>query len=116
MKVTRAETKINGLHVMEVNIRNDPQTGVVMNADYALVATGEDAPSQKLQVGLQTHGKCSAYPSNWSQRTLDLLKETLSSMEEDLLPRHFKVTPGSDSEDSDESRFGFGAVEEAPQV
>lgn len=107
MKQARADCKINGLRVMEVEIQNMPaMPAPEMRATYALLSISAKAAPQ-------THGKCSAYPSNWSKRTNELLAELLESMEEDLLPRHFDLEAAS--EESYEGIESDGH-EETPQI
>ena len=114
MKLTEGQARINGLHVMEVTVKNHPDTGQALTATYALCRGDQRIGDlrQPTRVSAETHGKCTALPNNWSPRTLEILGELLGSMEDDLLPRHFDVGA---TEESDE-RFGIGADEDAPQV
>lgn len=107
MRITRAEAKINGVHVAEAKIHNDPHTTPIMSANYALVSHLQDGK-------ISTHGKCHAFPNNWSEKTKQCVKDLLVSMEEDLIAQHFKMS--ADKEEDNAQRLGFGAVEEAPQI
>lgn len=116
MKIlTNTKSRINGLQVTEVNIKSLPNTGLTMDAVYALAAFQAQPEVDPTGPGthhvlLGTHGRCTAYTNNWSEKTMIILKELLSSMEEDLLPRHFEVS-AVDLEDSHEG-FGSSTVEE----
>lgn len=106
MKLTEYECRINGIHIMEVKIDGVGQAGYNMGAVYAtLEKTGDQ---QAL-----THGRCTAVPKNWSAETKRLMGELLLSMEQDLLPRHFKIPAGLEREDE---RTGPVTVEEVDQV
>jgi len=130
MRTTRGECKINGLHVTEVTIKNlsplnagvidveidpsKPPTGAVMEAVYAtLEAKDERALGKSRFSSIVTHGRCTAVPSNWSQRTLQLLAELLDSMETDIMPRHFQESAAVEDEDA---RLESGEHEEVGQV
>ena len=107
-----AESKINALQVTEITITNFPDTGTVMNAAYALVEYDELA---KRVVG--THGKCTSNPKNWSEDTLQILKELIASMEIDLIPRHFAIQQTLNTEKTNAtSRTETTGLEEANQV
>lgn len=119
MKVvdSATKTKINGIQVTEVDIRALPGRPQTMDAVYALgdfteqPGAGTDGdPRFSLQ---HTHGRCSANTNNWSERTMNLLEELISSMEEDLLPRHFEVRAGLEDTNA---RFEPGSDEEVDQV
>lgn len=97
MKSPRSKCRINGLHVTEVTVEAMPNMQTKMNAVYALGEISKK-PEGSLIVG--THGRCSAYTNNWSKTTLKLLDELLSSMEEDLLPRHFEEVTEMEDEDA----------------
>lgn len=112
MKTSRADSRINGLHVAEVTIANMPSTPITMDAQYAL-GRAEKSPTGN-EVLQETHGKCSAFTNNWSETTMNLLHSLIDSMEQDLLPRHFEETAGMEGENDE--RTGSGAVEEAPQI
>ena len=89
MKRVDGRCKINGLLVAEVDIAHMPGKPLTMDAKYALgVAQALPTGAVTLQ---ETHGQCSAYTNNWSERTMELLTQLLDSMERDLLPRHFDV-------------------------
>lgn len=130
MRTTKGECKINGLHITEVAIKNlsplnagiidseidpnKPPTGAVMEAVYAtLEATDERALGNGRFARVVTHGRCTAVPSNWSLRTLQLLAELLDSMETDIMPRHFQESAAVEDEDA---RLEPGADEEVGQV
>jgi hypothetical protein len=108
MKVLEHGCKINGIQVTEVTIKDLPNGQRTMDAVYAL---GEFKGEKHLLAG--THGRCTAYTQNWSESTMKLLEELLSSMEEDLLPRHFEETAGM--EDTHEG-IESGTDEEARQI
>ncbi|CAB4131703.1 hypothetical protein UFOVP276_88 [uncultured Caudovirales phage] len=110
MRISNAESKINALQVTEATITNFPETGVVLNATYALAQY--DERTGKI---IHTHGKCTATPKNWSEETLIILKELLEAMELDLIPRHFTVQQNSKMEKSNE-RIETRGHEEADQV
>jgi hypothetical protein len=111
MKIAGATSRINGLHVVEVTIKNLPSTPITMDAIYAL-GVAEKSPTGRA-VLQETHGQCSAYTTNWSKKTMDLLAEMIHSMEEDLLPRHFETKAGLEDEDA---RFEPGGDEDARQI
>jgi hypothetical protein len=92
---------INGLQVTEITIVNMPKTrGVGMEATYALLQA-----DPKTKTVLNTHGKCSANMSNWSEDTLKILTSLIESMENDLLPKHFTETNNNNAEETkNESR------------
>ena len=110
MKIMDHGCKINGLSVTEVTIKALPNVTRAMEAVYAL---GEFAKKGEDNMFIGTHGRCTAYSHNWSEDTMKLLDELLSSMEEDLLPRHFDRTAGM--EDNDEG-IKPGEIEEADQI
>jgi hypothetical protein len=110
MKIMEHGCRINGLSVTEVTIKRLPNMHRTMEATYAL---GEFAKKKDENLFIGTHGRCTAYTQNWSKDTTKLLDELLSSMEEDLLPRHFEKTAGM--EDSDEG-IKPGEIEEANQI
>lgn len=99
------ECKINGVHVVSVDIR-----GGQLTADYALVChtvnpdTGEKTT--------ETHGKCFASAVAWSKETIEHLNSLLASMENDLLKRHFKDAEGEETH----GRTFLGGLEATPQV
>ena len=111
MKLCDAESKINALQVTEIAVTNFPDAGTVMNATYALV---ECDPKTGKVIG--THGKCTANPKNWSNDTLELLKELIASMENDLISRHFATQRNSNTEKNNESRTEARGLEEADQI
>lgn len=104
------KSKFNGILVTEITVKNMPGQHQSMEAVYALGELNEKEGKLRL---LGTHGRCMAYPSNWSENTMKLLDELISSMEEDLLPRHFEVNAGM--EDGDEG-IKSGEDEEAGQI
>lgn len=108
MRIADDQPKINGVHVMhlEANFAQMP----TMNATYALGMGAES--SDGVHVLHETHGQCSAYHTNWSPHTLALLGELVKSMEQDLLPVHFKV----DQMEEDNERIGIGGQQETPQI
>ena len=110
MKILDHGCKINGLSVTEVTIKAMPNMMRTVDAIYAL---GEFAKKGDDNLFIGTHGRCTAVTQNWSKDTMKLLDELLSSMEEDLLPRHFEKT--ARMEDSDEG-IKSGEVEEANQI
>jgi 3-methyladenine DNA glycosylase AlkC len=110
MKIVEHGCRINGLSVTEVTIKAMPNMTRSMEAVYAL---GEFAKKGEEGLFIGTHGRCTAYTHNWSKDTIKLLDELLDSMEEDLLPRHFKKEAGM--EDNDEG-VKSGEVEEANQI
>jgi hypothetical protein len=110
MKIMDHGCKINGLSVTEVTIKAMPNVTRAMEAVYAL---GEFAKKGDDNMFIGTHGRCTAYSHNWSSGTMKLLDELLSSMEEDLLTRHFDKAAGM--EDNNEG-IGSGEVEEANQI
>ena len=108
MKYIEGRCKINAIQVAEVTIQNLPNTRLSVHATYALGETDKDAATL-----YGTHGKCTAYTGNWSEGTMKLLNKLLSSMEEDLLPRHFEVTAGMEDENEG---IKSGTDEEASQI
>lgn len=118
MKVIERGCKINGLQVTEVTIKDLPNAQRTMDAVYAL---GEfkklpalDERGLPVTALTGTHGRCTAYTTNWSENTMKLLAELLSSMEEDLLPRHFVETAGM--EDTHAGIESGTVEEEARQI
>lgn len=116
MKEAYAECKVTGVHLMNVTIvcMGYPQ----MSVEYALAARSENPTPTGLGQGegltepvIFTHGKCTAGPSNWSDRTRELLRELIDSMEQDLLPQHFNIT-----KEVIHARTEPGGHEEAGQV
>ena len=92
MKTTEATARVNGVHVMEAHIDIMSPIFVKMEATYALVRAEKKNPSDpESGLDVETHGKCTAYPNNWSEKTVRCLHELLDSMEEDLLPQHFEI-------------------------
>lgn len=110
MKILEHECKINGLSVTEITVKRLPNMLQTLEATYAL---GEFAMKKGKDMFVGTHGRCTAYTSNWSKGTMKLLDELMNSMEEDLLPRHFEKTAGM--EDSD-AGIKPGEIEEADQI
>ena len=114
MRTCDAESKINALQVTEITITNFPDSGTVVNAVYALVEY--DHKTTKV---IGTHGKCTANPKNWSEDTMQIMKELIASMEADLTPRHFATqrNPSMErSNDADETRTETRGLEETDQV
>lgn len=114
MKTTEAEARVNGVHLTEITITAKlelNQTPPEMTATYALVEY--HVRDQKHPDGRKfTHGKCTAYRWNWSKGTLELLEQLMSSMESDLLPRHFV----EETEGRHASRIGPNEDESADQI
>lgn len=97
MKLADAAAIVNGIHIMEIQVDATHALFNKMSANYALVHAVEREPGNpSAGMKVETHGKCSAFPTNWSERTIKCLHELIESMEEDLLPQHFDV----DKEDS----------------
>lgn len=114
MRVCDAESRINALQVTEISITNFPDSGTVVNATYALIEYDHKATRV-----IGTHGKCTANPKNWSEDTMQLMKELIASMEADLTPRHFAIqrNPSTErSNDANETRTETRGLEEANQV
>jgi len=110
VKIVEHGCRINGLSVTEVTVKRLPNMLQTMEATYALGAFAKKG-DKNLLIG--THGRCTAYTQNWSKDTMKLLDELLSSMEEDLLPRHFEKT--AEMEDSNEG-IESREDEEASQI
>lgn len=118
MKLADQPSKVNGVHVMEIQIDAMHPNVQRMNANYALVVAVKREPEEDSaqfdtdKYTIETHGKCSAYPSNWSARTVELLREMIKSMEEDLLPRHFDIESqeGTDERTADRGEEGPAQV------
>jgi len=92
MKRAEDECKINGLQVREVRVQmGEPlMAGGKRTDTFAIEAVYATAEiSDKGEV--LTHGRCTAGSSVWSQRTWEALHELIESMEDDLLPQHFKT-------------------------
>jgi hypothetical protein len=96
MIITKADCKINGLHILEVSITSQPAPGYVpvAIASYVKIEERDLGDGRK---SIATHGKCTTVPVDrqgvdWSENTRRLLEELLESMEQDLLPRHFNIT------------------------
>jgi hypothetical protein len=83
----------------------------MVTANYAL-AHYKELDAQGVPHGLTTHGKCTAYTTNWSDKTHECVKALLESMENDLLPRHF------DNPTKEETNEGLelGGAKEPEQV
>ena len=114
MKLTEASPRVNGVHVMEAHIDRLSPLYIKMEANYALVqAVKQDLADPNSGYDINTHGKSTAYPTNWSERTLQLLRELIDSMEEDLLPQHFDTEP---KEVSDETGTEYRGEEGPAQV
>jgi hypothetical protein len=122
MRVSSGACKINGVHVVSVDVDNmrsiqvraGVPTSPQMTATYATVeGTAEDAVKGTQKTLLHTHGKCSAQVETWSERTLNLLNELLDSMEQDLLPYHFSEGASAEEEDA---RTGLGTNEKPDQI
>jgi hypothetical protein len=118
MKIPHQTCKVNGIQVTEVDIKSMPNTGLTMNAVYALGEFKKQPGVDPTAPGTGhilagTHGRCTSNTNNWSERTMKLLKEMLASMEEDLLPRHFEETAGLEDE---HAGIESGRVEEARQI
>jgi hypothetical protein len=107
MLLTKHTCAINGLHVVEVDIKSGVAGNTSMDARYATLSKEGDS--------VVTHGRCTAYHGNWSEETLKLMVAMLASMERDLIPRHFK---GSAATEVDDARKGLesGGLEEVDQV
>ena len=104
---TNGECRINGLHIAEVSIKVQYGAKPAMEAVYATLEKGEET--------LSTHGRCNAYPNNWSTDTLTILDELLEFMERDLIPRHFKVLSGQEEKNASQG-LESGGLEEVDQV
>lgn len=102
------ECKINGLHVAELTYtRLQSATGrPKVEIAYALVQTN----TEKTEI-LNTQGKVAAYGNNLSKRSWELIDELLKSIEQDLLPRHFKAE-NKERTDADTSRTATTELEE----
>jgi len=116
MIITKADCRINGLHILEVTITTQPAPGYrpVMVASYVKVEEQDLGDGRKV---LNTHGKCTTTPVtqrgvDWSENTKRLLDELLESMEQDLLPRHFKTAGQEGLNERDSS----GDSEDASQI
>ena len=83
---TEDECKINGLQVVELSYDLNPSGLPVIQISYALTAA--DPSTKKV---LHTHGKVTASGGNLSAPTWELLKQLLTSIEQDLIPRHFNT-------------------------
>lgn len=92
MRRVEDECKINGLQVREVNVlMGEPlATGGKKTDTYAIDAVYATAEVSD-DGNVVTHGRCTAGSSVWSQRTWEALHELVESMEDDLLPQHFKT-------------------------
>lgn len=116
MKIAGATSFVNGVHIMEARIDATNILVLKMDATYALA---QITPMQEGDPdgprNIQTHGKCTAYPNNWSAKTYELLRTLFESMEEDLLPRHFNVNK-EDSHGTDEERASDRGTEGPAQV
>lgn len=111
MITTTAPCRINGLCIMELTLRtNDPnKKWAALEVVYATLEKNQDG-------SIKTHGRCTATdPAIWSKRTLELLNQATKSMEDDLLPRHFKGA-GRENENDSESGLASSGHEEADQV
>jgi len=115
MKITEASCVINALGITEITIKNFPDTGLLMDAVYALAAAQAVGSNAKDRRILGTHGRCQAYTSNWSKETKSKLEELIASMEQDLLPRHFNVT-ADEREDSDGTGIETRGHKEVNQI
>lgn len=92
MKLSDQPSLVNGVHIMEVQIDSMSPLFIKMHANYALVRSiKRNQEGEQEGYDIETHGKCSAYPNNWSERTIECLHALVASMEEDLLPRHFDI-------------------------
>jgi hypothetical protein len=101
---TSASAKVNGVHIMEVAIKQFANTDIA--GFYALADIDEDGKH------FATHGKCTIPQLfSWSEETLKKLEAFLASMEKDLLHRHYK----QHKEEEDERTESDG-VEETPQL
>lgn len=107
MKTTSGKCKVNAIQITEVTVDRLPNAPLTLKAVYALGQVADGAGI------IGTHGKCTAYTHNWSKDTMELLDELMESMEEDLLPRHFEETAGT--EDTDEG-IESGEDETASQI
>ena len=115
MITTEAECRINGVHVTEVKIESSVEAEqVAMSAVYATLEALADKPGGKPRLAY-THGRCTATPNNWSNKTLDMLRDLLKSMERDLLSRHFK-NAGLEGVDDRTKGLAASGREDADQV
>lgn len=110
MIIAERRCVINTIKIMEVTITAAAHPSNAMTAIYALGQGVKQTEGTRL---LATHGRCTANPSNWSKGTIELLNKLLESMEEDLLPRHFEETAGT--EDTNEG-IKSRADEDASQI
>lgn len=117
MKEAGAGCKVSGVHLMtfQVTCMGAPN----MEAVYALAARSERPAPTGLGEGddiqpepvIFTHGRNSGVPGDWSEKTNELLKELIDSMEQDLIPKHFNTT-----KEALHARTELGAGEEAGQI
>jgi len=115
MITTESDCRINGLHITEVKAEVPVEGGLpCMTATYATLEALAEKPGLPARLA-HTHGRCNAFPGNWSKETIDLLAELLKSMEEDLLSQHFKMGAGLEGTDATK-RTESGKLEEADQV
>lgn len=116
MIATQHDCVINALNITELQVVNDAASGLRIEAKYLLgVAeieeSAEGPPVPKL-IGI--HGTGRTHPTyQWSEDTINNLRELLRSMERDLLPRHFRTPAGLETE---HGRLGSGEEQEVDQV
>jgi len=106
--LAEGECKINGLRLTELTYENTTGTPSVL-ITYAL--TQVEPESKKV---IHTHGKVTATGGNLSISTLEILKQLIEQIEQDLAPRHF--TQETKKEQQDESRITTAGSEEVEQL
>jgi hypothetical protein len=109
---TDAKCKINGVEVREVTLNFVDK--VIDNAGSSIIYAScqYDEKTKRLAA---THGKCTAPVAVLSKHTLDLIRELKTSIEEDLLNRHFNINPDERNQ-TDEARLTIGEDEEVSQI
>lgn len=95
---TDSTCRINGLLLVSGSFRCSPDHQTLdLQAEYALAevsGSSERALGQVSKSKVLTHGRCLSHPVpttgvQWSRATVDLLRQLLQQMEEDLLRQHF---------------------------
>lgn len=112
MRQAEQECKINGVQVREMSV--EMRSPIVLmgkfidqfslKATYSTVSVSDTG-------AINTHGRCTEDSKGWSTRTWDALHELINSMEEDLLPLHFKI-----KEEVDERTESGGLGEGVGQI
>ena len=111
MKRTEEKARANGIKLTEVNINTHIDADVTrMHVVYLIAEIDQEKDIIRNQHGKGTAVEAGEDRWEWSKRTLELRAELLSSVEDDLLKRHFYT------EEEENVGTESGKLEEVDQI